>query len=172
MDKSFLILLACLLVIFVLVGNVTETFVETFIPNDPKNFINGCNNLIKEKANVDKLLGAGGCDNLSGPEVLALRSRESINKKKLCKDLTDKKIMLASEQQSWCDRVDKADKAGLIDPNSYVPETVLDGPEYMETQYSKTFGKLAPNDIGSTNYISFVDMATPVSNGFLAPLQA
>jgi len=172
MDKSFLLLLVCLVVIFLLSGNVTETFVETFVSNDPKSFINGCNSLIKEKANVDKLIGAGGCDNLSGPDVLAFTSRDSINKKRVCKDLTDKKIMLASEQPSWCDRVALADKAGLVDPATFISSTVLDGPEYMETQYSKTFGSLAPNDIGSAGYMSFVDMATPVSSGSLAVLQA
>ncbi len=169
MDKSFILLLVCLVVIFVLSGSVAETFVETFVSNDPKGFVNGCNALIKEKVNVDSLIAAGGCANLSGPEDQALQSRDSINKKMICKDLTSKKIMLASEQPSWCDRVGQSDKSGLVDPATYVPPTVLDGPEYMETQYSKVFGALAPNDIGSSNLMSFVDMETPVSNGSLAP---
>jgi hypothetical protein len=126
--------------------------------------------LIREKANVDKLLTSSGCDNLSGPEDKALPFRDSINKKKVCKDLTDKKIMLASEQPSWCDRVGKEDKPGLIDPSSYNPSSILDGSEYMETQYTKIFGSLAPNDVGTTNLMSFADMETPISNGSLAPI--
>jgi len=169
MDKSFLLLLLGLLVIFVLVGNVGETFVESFGSNDPKTFINNCNSLIKEKVNVEKLIGTAGCTDGPNPIDFVLPNRALINKKRVCKDLTDKKIMLTSEQPSWCDRVAQADKSALVDPTTFVSSNVLDGPEYMETQYSKTFGSLAPNDVGSTNYMSFID-ATPVSNGYLAPL--
>jgi hypothetical protein len=171
MDKSFLLLLLCLLVIFVLVGNAGETFVETFVSNDPKTFINSCNSLIKEKVNVEKLIGTVRCTDGPNPVDFVLPNRALINKKRVCKDLTDKKIMLTSEQPSWCDRVAQADKSALVNPTTFVASepNVLDGPEYMETQYSKTFGSLAPNDIGSTNYMSFID-ATPVSNGYLAPL--
>jgi hypothetical protein len=169
MDKSFILLIVCLVVIFVLSGNVTETLAETFVPNDPKGFVDGCNVLIKEKANVDKLISVAGCTDGINPLDFMLPFRDGINKKRICKDLTDKKIMLASEQPSWCDRVGQGDKAALVDQNNYVPPTILDGPEYMETQYSKVFGNLAPNDIGSTNLMSFVDMETPASNGSLAP---
>ncbi len=170
MDKSLVLFILCLVVIFVLSGNMSETFAETFVPHDPKSFVDGCNALVREKANVDKLIGAAGCADVPNPADILLPNRDLINKKRICKDLTDKKIMLASEQPSWCDRVGQADKSGLVDPNAYVPPAVLDGSEYMETQYSKIFGALAPNDIGSTNLMSFADMATPISNGSLAPI--
>lgn len=169
MDRSFILLLVCLVLIFVLGGSVGETFAETFSPHDPKSFVDGCNALVREKANVDKLIGAAGCGDVPNPLDLLLPPRDLINKKRVCKNLTDKKIMLASEQPAWCDRVGAGDKPGLVDPDTYVPPAVLDGSEYMETQYSKIFGALAPNDIGSANLMSFVDMATPASNGSLAP---
>lgn len=165
MDRSLLFLLIAMVVIFVLFGNATEAFVEGFGSfNDTQQYINSCKSLVKEKAIVDKLISDDKCD--AGPiGDFVLPNRDSMNKKLGCKNLTDKKIMLQSEQPSWCGRLGQLDQAKMVvGAPGIVPPALSQGVDYMETQYTSIFGSLAPNDVGSSAYASFADMSLPISN--------
>jgi hypothetical protein len=167
MDLSVLILIIAIIIIFFLTGsnsNNEKVFDEPFTAfNDPKMYSNSCKKLVKEKATVSKLLVDDGCDGLP-TEDLKLSNREAINKKVSCKNLTSKKIMLDTEQPSWCDRVGQLEKSGIVSAGSpdMVPITPNpEGPGYIENQYMTNFGSLLPND-KKDRYISFSNMTDPV----------
>jgi hypothetical protein len=90
-----------------------------------------------------------------------------INKKLSCKNLTDKNIMLGTEQPSWCDRVGQVERAGILlagSPSTVPPNSNPEGAGYIESQYVTNFGSLLPNNISGDNYVSFVNMADPIVN--------
>ena len=186
MDRSLLYLLIAMVVIYIIIGNITEEFVENFTSfNDPQIYAESCKGLVKEKATVDKLMVDNKCDvdpmtdvepvtNLGSANLFSAKKKsniDSINQKLGCKNLTDKIIMLRSEQPSWCDRVGQIDRAGIVvGAPGVVPQTLVEGPEYMQTQYTSNFGALQPNDVGSSAYASFANMDVAISNGGLATL--
>jgi len=167
-----LILLVSLAIIwyFTCYNSSSKTFEETFTTgltsfNDPSMYLNSCKALVKDKVIVNKLARDDGCDK-PVLQDLFLTNRYSINKKIACRDFTNKKIMLETEQPSWCDRVSQVDR-DQITKNSVLapaPASNPQGPEYMQTQYSSIFGPLLPNESNNKSYVSFTNMSDPVSN--------
>lgn len=173
MDNSMLMLLVAIAIIFYFNYSNSKSFEETFTTgltnfNDPSMYLNSCKALVKDKLIVNKLASDNGCDK---PIIqdLVLPNRYNINKKITCRDFTEKKIMLETEQPSWCDRVgqverDQITKTLVPAPGPASVGSNPEGPEYMQTQYSTIFGSLLPNESRHKSYVSFGNMSDPVSN--------
>jgi hypothetical protein len=172
----------------------SKSFEETFTTgltnfNDPLMYLNSCKDLVKYKSIVNKLASHNGCDN-SIMQDLILPNRFNINKKINCRDFIEKKIMLETEQRSWCDRISQVERDQItMTPVSAPGPTAVsapgptavsapvsapgpapvsaqnpEGPEYMQTQYSSIFGHLLPNESRNKSYVLFSNMSDPVSN--------
>jgi hypothetical protein len=175
MDKSFIGLIVALVIILYFSGLNSGSF-ESFTTgvtefNDPLIYSKACKSMVKQKSQVSELERIYQCDQ-TNPRDLLLSSRDGVNKKMACKNLLDKQLMLGTEQPSWCSRVEQVERDSIVNvkpapgpaPTPAATLASLEGPEYMQTQYTSNFGSLLPNESSSNSFVLFSNMADPVNN--------
>jgi len=155
MNQTLMIIVALAIVIFVVMTQVNENFYESFMPHDPLFTVNSCKSLTREKKKVNKL-SSKYCNNSN--DINKITNKDRINKDKTCYNITEKKIMLDAEQESWCSKITPEQLKQIEEELGTEVEIVEEGPNYMNIQYYQNPG-VNPYDL-SGKFASFENNVT------------
>jgi hypothetical protein len=155
MNQTLMIILVLVIVIFVVMSQVNENFYESFMPHDPLFSVNSCKSLTREKKKVNKL-SSKYCNNSN--DINKITNKDRINKDRTCYNITEKKIMLDAEQESWCSKITPEQLKQIEEELGTEVEIVEEGPNYMNIQYYQNQG-VNPYDL-SGKFASFENNVT------------
>jgi hypothetical protein len=137
MEISDILLLIALIIIIVFSSNLTETFAETFMPDQTQVYLDACKKLVNDSVNVDTLATSYCGPNAHTPNE---SNRDNINISTSCRDQVEKQIMIVHEVPSYCSRTVPKDRLAqsielLRAPSSAPTLQSLEGPQFMQNQY-------------------------------------